>query len=499
MIQRLQRPWRITRQLAEVLVGLYILFLGFIVPSTIALNFNFEKLGLLIGLYLLCVAGVAFYLGIKNSKSAILLVLLIMPWQPLLTMPFSNFLDTSGVQGLIATKEVYIGILLAALYIRNRKKIKWNNIDMVVGLFLFLYCIFAMISPAGVFGIAVSFRQGFMIAAFYFVGRLSLFDLKDIRWLLIISVNIALAIAVFGFIERFGFTASTWQKIGALDYLDIKKTSVDLMLKIDLPLNWSTRIGNVIYRRMVSSIADPTSLSRYLSFPVLILVFFPRLFRRSMRLFPFRFTVISIALLLTLGRGGLLIVLGGIAIRAFYKQYLAGFLVIITIAILIFTLPVFDLQAASVARHIEKAQNGINQLISYPIGKGLGTGGGLAVYYGDIDEKETTESYLVALSYQIGILGVLSYLLFVIAVSGRMLKIYSTASKEEGKNSDVAKMALLGLSVIVGIFSTSLLSNSAVSPISAGSSLLYVGTLIGLYDRWFNKPNKPDGQVSLAP
>jgi hypothetical protein len=114
----------------------------------------------------------------------------------------------------------------------------------------------------------------------------------------------------------------------------------------------------------------------------------------------------------------------------------------------------------------------------------VGTAGTKALRYSEEAIEGTGESYLLGLSYQTGLLGPITYTLFFLLMAKQFWKIYSI-TKRNKDHVTIKRMALLGLSLAVGIYLTSIFANSAIAPISAGIALFYCGALIG-YFTWKN-------------
>ena len=489
--QQKSRSWYVPRYSAYSLIALYILAMG-LAPILTGVLIGLEGSARLAIIHLSTIAGIAFILGLKNIRAALLVSLLFLPWQPLLSMPLADALGQTGIRMLSATKDVYIVVLLSVLYLRNGRKVKSDRTDLAVALFLLVYLLFALISPANLFGIATSLREGFMVVAFYLVGRFSLLNLNGIRWFLRTIVILSLFVALFGYVERFLFTEKTWESLGSGAYIEAKRGIPETRPQVEynVPRNWyNLRKDGSVYRRMVSSVGDPTGLSRFLSLPVLALLYLSGFFRKSFKHFSIPLLMLSLlsgALLLTFGRGGLLIVMGGVMIWAVTIRPGLALFMVPAVVLLLFTLPVLDLQSGSVPMHISHGIRGFQELFRSPFGRGLGTAGQKAVYYSDQAVEGTGDSYLAALAFQTGIPGMLTYSLFMSTIALRLLRISKNARKNGNKNDNVFEMALLGFSIVTGIFLTSLFSSNAVAAVSSGSSMLFCGALIG-FTSWRRK------------
>jgi O-antigen ligase len=196
--------------------------------------------------------------------------------------------------------------------------------------------------------------------------------------------------------------------------------------------------------------------------------------------------VVSFAfgILLTFGRGGWIILIIGIMIWIILLNR-----VFVLFAIpLIFLLLLSPFISEAFFGHLPSALKGMQEAIEQPIGRGLGTAGQLALYHSENAVEESGESYLAALAFQTGILGVLTYSYFVFSLSKQLWNICQR-SRRITNSKHFFPYARLALMLIVGIFATSLFANSAVAPISSGASLMYCGMTITAWHQWLRQQN----------
>lgn len=468
--------WRLDRP--SVYAGLGIFFiLASLVPTFITIFANENKLVWTSIVYICAVVLVAYVLAMVNVKAAILCLLLVLPWQPFLSMPFAEQLGSTSIRALVSTKDVYVAVLLGALFLKHSQSVRLTKADLAAVLFVAVYCFYLFITPVGLLGAAVSFREGFMIIAFYLVGRLSKFTWSEVQWFVKVVIVTAIIILLFGYIEYTTWSEIDWTNWGAGEYVEAKSGPFVSRYEIagHLPINWHTRISGNLYRRMVSGIGDPTSLSRYLSLPLLCLLFIPYALPSVKRISLLWLLIVlsfCVGMILTFGRGGWLIVVCGIAV---WLLFLNRLFVLLAIALILAVLssPIIN---SAYAGHVPSALAGFQQMINQPIGQGLGTAGQLALYYSDNALEATGESYLAALGFQTGLLGVLGYSYFIFSLA-KQLWFISMKSRTNGL-AFYFPYARLALALILGIFATSLFANSAVAPISAGASLMYCGMIL---------------------
>lgn len=442
--------------------------------------------GQLMVLHLLTTSFLAAFLAHRSVKASLVFLAVLMPWQPFLSMPVAESLGSSGIKLLVATKEVYAAVLVSVLFLKNAKKVRWNLADLAGLVFLLVYFAYMVKSPAGLTSRIVSFKEGFMIACFYLGGRLSLFDMEDIVWFLKVVIGTSVLVAAFGYLERFAFDARAWRYYGAIDYLNSKidTSQYGSVVLNGLPLNWYTYIGHTPVRRMVGPIGDATSLSRFLALPVMALIYVRGLAGSSPSTAHIRTALlvfIGAALALTLGRGGQLIVIGGLMVLAFAKRpLLSAMLGAPAVFFFLTKLELFDIGSGSALRHMAGLAKGVLSIAVAPLGNGLGSSGQMAVLYSAGVGEKVSESYIGSLAYQMGIPGVLAYTLFFAAL---MLKSLRTHLRLRKKGAELYGLSLMAFTFSSGIYFTSILANSAIAPISAGLSLVFIGAFQGAAEK----------------
>jgi len=401
-------------------------------------------------------------------------------------MLISGAIGSLGVKILVASKDIYATMLLIILFKKNIKRIRLYAVDIAVISFLLVH-IYYFWSTVSLFPRILSFREGFMIIGYYSIGRLLLINKIQLMWMLKIIVVFALFVAIFGHIERFIFSEEIWNYLGALKYEINKKGWVHIGMHSNLiPNNWFTYVGDETPRRMVATIADAPSLSRYLAFPILILIYFGKV------LFPLRIKkpqmiligiILTSSIVLSMGRGGQLICMLGIVIFFIHKKSILSLIAILPGLLLLSQLNIFNIGSAVAIRHFTGFMQGYNSLITQPLGHGLGTSGGKAVYFAPEEVKEeVVESYFGALAYQLGLPGIIAYFSLFLFMIVRLFTLYKRYKNKINK-IEIYKIPLLGISLGIGIFITSMLAQAAISPISAGLALIFCGFAIGYEDQ----------------
>lgn len=410
-------------------------------------------------------------------RSILYLFLVILPTQQFFTMPISRVLTNFDIKIFVSLKEIVL-LLMAIAIIKKATKIKFFFVDYAALCYLAVYFYGLAISGIG-FSQIVSFREGAILVILYFTGRILYF--YEIRVIEIVTIMfyISVPLVIFGFIERFIIGTWFWDYWGALNYLRTKfSTGLITISSINnIPANWFTLIGGEWYRRIVSTVGDAPSFSRYLSFSVVAFLYFKTL---KKNLWSYFFFIISlICLSLTFGRGGILIAIGGFVCIILHSnikyKYISIIPLLLVFILIVSNISLFNLNSAVALRHKKGFFEGTKTLIKSPAGHGLGTSGQLSMLYSQDIEENIQESYIGGLSYQLGIPGVASYSLWIFAITIYLFKKYLIFKKID---RDKAKEILFSISLLLGIYVTSYLSNSAISPISAGVLFIVVGVNI---------------------
>ena len=254
-------------------ISILVIIISFI-PVVIGKIAGVEEVGPLMIFPVIALCIIASILVNLNIKAALFLLVLILSLQPIMTMLISEFIGGLGVKILVASKDIFAGALLSILFLKNINKIKFHAVDYAALVFLLIH-VYHFWSPVGIF----------------------------VRVLCIIC-------SYFWFIERFIFSEEIWNYLGALEYEVAKKGEVNLNHGNLVPGKYFTFIGAEVKRRMVATIGDAASFSRFLSFPMLIIFYLGTLLFPSPRNSPLMILIgiiLASSILLSFGRGGLLI------------------------------------------------------------------------------------------------------------------------------------------------------------------------------------------------
>jgi hypothetical protein len=331
--------------------------------------------------------------------------------------------------------------------------------------------------PADLSAEIVYARRFASLPVMFLAGRLLLADRDEFDLALRYLVAVAFAVALFGLIERLLLTDRFWTDFVHVDVF--RRAIVNegfgsprARLPGGIPANWTATLQGLELRRLVSTFLEPTTLGMFLALGFIVGVadnLRAHTGRRSLSWLVV--AVIGLALVLTLGKGGALVVvvaMAGIVFRVSranaYRFLAVGAAVVLGLLLVAQLLPV----ATNVNRHLGGLLTGVGQLLTHPLGTGLGSTG----YWGEI-RRIGNDSTIGAVAAQTGVLGAVAYVGWLGAVVFGLLP----ASAPENV-VDPFRRALAGTTL--GLLAVAFLSNSASGLTGSAFYLLFAGWLLAV-------------------
>lgn len=378
---------------------------------------------------------------------------------------FAPALSKTEVQFLTILNFLYALIIFVALlpkyYGANIKHNKTNRKIWNTFILLIVYSLFSIIllSNRNVLSIVSSARNIFSMLLFYFIGVLVSDRLSLDRFEKLLLI-IGLMVVCVGLYEII-FDQSMWRALNITELWTKKGISVQ---NSGLPTNFysSETINGHRIRRMTASFADPVNLGAYL-FVIFMLAWF-----RKRKIYIW-ITLVAIAL--TVSKGAFLGILIFITIYAYYHYSKPVFIISLTLTIgagMAFLLYASNTSANSVFLHISGLTAAFRSILRHPLGSGMGSNGVLARQFSSFSaNREITESGLGMIIGQLGIPGLLLYIVFFVS-----LVRFSKNIKDE--RSRILYSTLL-LSIIANMF----FNEVALSPNSCAAYFLLIGFIVG--------------------
>ena len=351
----------------------------------------------------------------------------------------------------------------------------WLAVGVVV--VVVLYLIVARFISADWAGSVVYARRFASLPVIYLIGRLLPADKGEFRRAVGYLVWVAFVVAVLGLIERVLLGDRFWTDVV---HVGIYRNAIGTegfgspheRLPGGIPANWTSSLGGVELRRMVSTFLEPTTLGMFLALSFVLGC--AANLRAGLALRSPRWLivgVIGLALILTLGKGGAVVVLIALFVMAVSGRRRASPSLLLVLAAGVVVILTFASQALPVAtnvnRHLGGLLTGLGQLWTQPLGTGLGSTG----YWGAI-RYVGNDSTIGAIAAQVGLVGAALYVGWLSLTFARLL----TSSDGTGPRGYAAAMG----GAVLGLLAVAFLSNSASGLVGSAFYLLFGGWLLAI-------------------
>ncbi|WHT89667.1 polymerase [Bacillus cereus] len=423
---------------------------------------------------LIFVFSIIIFITSKPHRFIYLLMLYIV-LQNSIAMLLAKYIGGSIPQLFILLKDILTYAALVIMFVYNFKKFKATFVDVLAFISTVCLGIYLVVpTDAALFTKLVQFRQLMSPIALYLLGRFLFIKKERADEFLKFFVKISVMACIFGFLERFILGDSFWVNIGIVEYMHSKGMGNWAYAAGGLPGNFYTFdfvafIGTSL-RRMVSFIADPTLFGQYLVFPLAILVF-THMFSRKKTIF--YFVILIIALLLSLSKGGMLSFAIVVLFKVFRSKYRPlGFVLMSFLGAVLVVILSNAEKFSSLPSHLKGLTHNFTVIADDPFGLGLGMAGNFANLYasGNNDEIGAGESFIGMIVGQLGLFSILIFLFFIIIVH--------FFRKNKNKDIYIRDFSNLMAATLIGTLCSSIISESAISFISAGIIFLMSGVFV---------------------
>lgn len=371
-------------------------------------------------------------------------------------------------------------IVLTALYYFVTKEISYKGMDFWGYLLIGLIAVSFVTTPVS-FMSKIGYARNFILFyIIYVVGRTIIKSKFEFDSLLKFFIGLVTFVVFFGLIGSMFFDETIWKNIFGVQYAYAAK---GLTLDGNLPSMWRTYLFGLDLPRMVSTYMEPVNLSYLLASGFLISLFSTWTTNKLLKITIS--VLIGIGTVLTVGKGGILLALIGISIYIGYCiltklkfiklssnniYYLV--LVVLLLGISGFSVFYYIFVGDSARPHFWGIINGFNKIMEHPFGYGLGSGGNLANIFGVVNHAEWlntgSESALISIGYQLGIQGVLLFVILLILMSKQLFTIYNLTKDN--------LVFILSVSVY-GIIIVSVFQENTLSPQCISSLMLFSGAV----------------------
>ena len=437
-------------------------------------------------IYILCIAVLPLLCSIMPIAGAVLtyLAILILIWQnnyytALFFILFSivqNIILIIGANRFSPTittlfslsKEIMIYgcVVIGLLRSRGMKKSLLYFIA-----FLIIIIIGFSTSSASTYAKVVSIRQLLLPFICLIFGSQINLNSVGLEKLIKIIIKSAIIIGVIGILELVVFKDSIWKMLPVYQYQVNKGTTYEFYMGV--PLNYYTwdyyDLIHRVVRRLVSVFADPLITGHYLFLGFVL----------SDAVLPYGkkqiFTkcFLAISALLTLSKGvyisfAVYILMKIIRGKSYKDIVIYIFSVIIgisIISILLYHITTVYLPTSSIGVHFKGLVDGFKDL-SF-LGNGLGNAGGITGILNDTDSSSlSSESYVGVLTAQIGLIGLLVYIIYF------MTNMFLNLRRYKAENITVFFSATV---LLFSVLLESILSESSISILGTGLYFLLAG------------------------
>src|SRR5262249_1714017 len=229
------------------------------------------------------------------------------------------------------------------------------------------------------------------LVVFYFWGRLSYLEIGELKKFIRFVLALQLGVALFGLFEWAFLPTSFWSEtVGAGNFmLDVKGLLEGQNVIDGLPSN----MFRFDIRCIISTYGDPLAMGIACVFPLLLCVAWLLWRKRnaddskSARKWQLAVVILSLALLLTIGRESISVAVLGAALLVWWSGKAKDFVAPAVLGVVMLTLlpqvwsnlvDTVTFRESSAAEHLELLQTGWSAAPKLLVGKGLGESGGWA-------------------------------------------------------------------------------------------------------------------------
>lgn len=365
-------------------------------------------------------------------------------------------LSPSFLNLIVTAKDIVIYFILFPIaFIKVRKyKHNWKSEEIYIFLFIMLCCIYMIIGDAEFRIRLLEFRSFFTSIVLYYIGRCVIMSKEKVIDFNKQMIGLTIFIVVFSIIEYFVIGKYFWSDIIRISDFNYLVKGLGNESVIGESMNMYTA-GE---RRLVGPFGDPLFMS-YFCIPlvniVLSIIFInsPKIYfevKKSKKWLLIILATLVICLILTISRGPIIAELIAITITLILLKRikkLFSCIIILTIPLVIFFDKIYDIiyktitlnDGGSAGMHIYLLENGLEAFKKNIFGSGIGTNGLLAQMSGSEVAIHTENAYL-NLGLQIGIFGLVLYIIFWFTITYKNLSLYKNTNNIYVKQFSLAQI-----------------------------------------------------------
>lgn len=488
--------------------------------------------GVPIGFVILTILGAVLFGGlvIRLRRHPSVIVAILGMWfaaQNVVAALVAPHAPTWIVVGAIAAKEVMyvtvfaIGVGIVAhtaarrgLTIREALG-RIQPVDWLAIAFIGLVGVAFLVSGEPLSSRLINARRLASLPILYLAGRTLLAHRSEFSRAIRVLIGIAVVVSILGVIELLILGNGFWRDIVRILELQGETISGGIQSALQhardgLPLNWWSHLV-IRLRRLVSTFLEPTTLSIFLALTITLAPFVlvrrpgpsvvltgrngrfvgPRAMVADIRGYLARWdipaalaiVVMVVAMVLTLGKGGWMI-LATVVLTCLFSttRRSIGRLVVVVAIVGVVGLGVGSLVPGvgpNIAAHVDGLITGALQLLTHPLGSGLGSTG----FWGaNLDVG--TDSTAGVIASQLGLPGIVIFAAWAAVLVYRILPAGTDEDTQRRRADPALRRALAG--ALLGLFGLALVSTSATGLLGSAFYLLLGGWMVSLAtrDRW---------------
>lgn len=359
-----------------------------------------------------------------------------------------------ALDAVSAWKEVLLALALGAVLWRRRglpfKSIPSDWLALAFAAFVVVYALIPqdwLGGEASTRGVLYGVRHDLTPVACYFLGRGLVLTARDrdlVTWAI---VGVAAAVAAWGMVDIFAISLQTWRDSGVPGWFR-EQLGLEYRGLSSLPENWVFNPGDERpLRRLVSTFLSPLATAYLLLVAVLVTVA-----RRSSRLLSAATLLLAVGLFFTYSRTAIAALAFGLLVLAYARRsWLPAAAAVVLLAAAFFFVRAYpdiapetrftpaelEIQRAggqleetsgdpfspsesSFDSHLDSLREGIETVVTHPQGYGVGNAGVTAKRTGG--EIKAGESTYTELGVELGLLGMLVFIAWAIALLRRILR-----------------------------------------------------------------------------
>ncbi len=397
---------------------------------------------------------------LRASAALFAIVLIAMPFHAAIVTIAGNFFAYKPYLQLWKEFVIaIIAILCLVAYIKDRSIIKLDITNVLVGLLIVFSVLISLVAGTDKISLAAGIKTNIVVLALFLATQMfsQYFHFHFIKWAILIPASI---VAILGILQPILFKPELLNKIGYGANSIISGQFVETT--------------NNTMQRVFSTLGGPNQLGAYLIIPLIMclslalkkrqwqwwlgVIFFMiplfMTYSRSAWLGAIVATIVTICLtlpkkiqiavvmvIMLLIGGGLIFVSTGSFCKSRFQP--------ITVKVLHGDCNNGVLGGSDSIR-VKSIKDGIKTSIEYPIGKGLGTAGP-ASYYSK--NPIITENWYLQIAIEVGIIGLIGYLLFFVLILARLYT-------QTNAHSFNAVFSLMLFGSLIGVLVTGLFLHS---------------------------------------